>query len=380
MKHSGSKSAKKKDKEPQHIRAGLVILICITSVLALAVALLLVMAIRIHRQSKLDALNSTEENSYDALSPEAPNISDSPPYITEPETTIPPSKEGNQQDYHVPWGEKSNGQEAASQDTDNEAGDTPPNIDDEADETHNGDGKAGEQIFIDDSELRQYAENIYYSVHYFDSGNSCTSGNSAQTPSASVIKVFIMEYAFFQSLDGRLDMEETINGTTIRSLITSMIQISDNDATNMLIDRFGMDALNSFIVGQGYKDTVVGRKMLVFESRGAGRDNYTSLNDCMQFLEKLYSRREEEPYRQMMDIMKGQQIRTKIQLKLPQGAIAASKTGELDDVENDIGIVFTDNSAFAIVVLTNNVWDTGSIRNAIGNFALTAYNMASPEP
>ena len=71
--------------------------------------------------------------------------------------------------------------------------------------------------------------------------------------------------------------------------------------------------------------------------------------------------------------MGGQQVRTKIPLRLPTGVMVANKTGELDNVENDIAIVYAESSAFAIVVLTNGVYNSTNMRNAIADFALDAY-------
>ena len=238
------------------------------------------------------------------------------------------------------------------------------------------DGNSGEIIVLNDAGLYANAGNVYYGVYYFASGDYSTSGASAKTPSASVIKVFIMEYAFSQNTRGLLDLDGTLNGRTILSLITSMIQQSDNNSTNALIDHFGMGTLNAFFLLQGYADTVLERRMLDLDRRAAGYDNYTSLDDCMSFLKKLYANQDEEPYRNMMDIMKGQQIRTKIPLKLPGGVTVASKTGELNDVENDIGIVFAESSPFAIVVLSGNVRNPANMRTAIADLALSAYNNA----
>ena len=239
------------------------------------------------------------------------------------------------------------------------------------------DAADGKEIYIDASGLTLNAANVYYGVYYFDSGSLSTSGNSAKTPSASVIKVFIMEYAFYQNALGLLDLDEALGGLTVLSQITLMIQQSDNNATNALIDFFGMDELNAFFLQRGYGDTVLDRRMLDFDRRAAGFDNYTSLEDCMAFLIKLFNNRAEEPYMHMIEIMKGQQVRTKIPLKLPSGVIAASKTGELDDVENDIGIVFAENAPFAIVVLSSGALSTANMRNAIADFALEAYNIVT---
>ena len=52
--------------------------------------------------------------------------------------------------------------------------------------------------------------------------------------------------------------------------------------------------------------------------------------------------------------------------------MVANKTGELDDTENDIGLVLSEKNPFAIVVLTKNFKSVDGIRTAIGEFALAA--------
>ena len=231
------------------------------------------------------------------------------------------------------------------------------------------------EFSLDDSALRASAGDVSYYVYHFDTGNYSTSGSSSRMQSASVIKVFIMEYAFHVSSLGQIDMDTQISGTSILSYVTLMIQRSDNQATNILIDFFGMDALNEYFSQQGYGDTKLERRMLDFERRNAGYDNYTSMADCMAFLERLYYGRSDEPYGQMLGIMRGQTVLTKIPRKLPAGIAVANKTGELnDEVENDIGIVFAEGSTFAIVVLLNMVRSSANAQNAIADFALMAYN------
>lgn len=63
-----------------------------------------------------------------------------------------------------------------------------------------------------------------------------------------------------------------------------------------------------------------------------GSENYTTLQDTMKFLKSLYENRDNQKYSAMLEIMKGQQVRTKIpsQIDIP----VANKTGELATVEN----------------------------------------------
>lgn len=220
------------------------------------------------------------------------------------------------------------------------------------------------------------AEQAYYGILYFDKDILYSSNNSARTPSASVIKVFIMEYAFYLVSQGELAQDALMGGSTLDALVRTMIQDSNNEATNMLIDTFGMEAINAFFESRGYSDTVVQRRMLDYSARDAGRENYTSLNDCLAFLEKLYQNRTAYPYSEMLEILKGQNVRTKIPMGLPYGTSVANKTGELDDVENDIGIVFGDTSDFALVALTYGPYSTEGARSAIAELANVSYEWA----
>ncbi|MGX7205103.1 serine hydrolase [Enterococcus pingfangensis] len=220
---------------------------------------------------------------------------------------------------------------------------------------------------LDPAELLANAGQVYYGVYYFKNNQELSSNNSAPTVSASVIKVFIMEYAFTKA-----NPAEVVQGRTLNDWVVPMIQQSDNSATNVLIDYFGMDTLNQFFQAQGYQDTRLERKMLDNAARSQGKENYTSLNDCMAFLKKLYQQQGAYPQSTMLEIMKGQTVRTKIPSKLTGEITVANKTGELDNAENDIGLVLTEDNPFALVVLTKNMTSVAGIRNAIGDFSLAA--------
>lgn len=221
--------------------------------------------------------------------------------------------------------------------------------------------------------LDYLAENVSYSIYYFGDGYTVSKNSSHRSVSASVIKVFIMEYAFNEITNGNIGENDLINGNTVINLVTSMIQYSDNNATNVLIDYFGMDKLNKFFAGQGYTNTVLERKMLDFNAQSQGFENYTSADDTTEFLTKVYNNCEEYPYSKMLEIMLGQTVRTKIPVMLPNDVLVANKTGELSNVENDIALVFTDKGDFAISVFTCNFNSGGNVRNAISELAKQAY-------
>lgn len=218
---------------------------------------------------------------------------------------------------------------------------------------------------LDSTKLTASAGKVYYGVHYFKSGRDYSSKNSEATVAANVIKVFIMDYALAQKNDQQID------GKNLREWLEPMIQKNDDDATNVLIDHYGIDQMNAYFKEQGYQDTKIERRMLDINVK-SDKDNYTSLNDCLKLLEKLYDQKEQEPQKTMIAIMEGQKIRTKIPHKLPKDLKVANITGEQDQVENDIGIVFAKDDPYAIVVLTKEVPDIVKTREAIAEYSLAA--------
>jgi len=140
----------------------------------------------------------------------------------------------------------------------------------------------------------------------------------------------------------------------LSTLIEKMITVSDNEATNALIDYFSIKKINGFVSDCGYSSTVLGRRMLDTQASKRGEENYTSAADVMKFLDKLYANKDKAPYSKMISIMKRQQISTKLRRNMPSGVEIASKTGELSDTDNDAGIIFTSNGDFAFVCFTQN--------------------------
>lgn len=221
----------------------------------------------------------------------------------------------------------------------------------------------------DDSRLTLYAAEVSYGIYYFDSGMYFTNDNHEQLISASVIKIFIMAYVY----EKKLDLQTLVNGEPIGELVRRMIQVSDNTATNSLIDFIGINQLNAYFSEAGYGTTSLQRRMSDGEARSRGIENYTSLDDTLLFLTRLYENQQVYPYSEMLTIMLGQQVATKIRSQLPAAVPVANKTGELDTVENDIGLVFDEGHDFAIVVLTNGVNDSRMVREAIGQLTYQAF-------
>jgi len=66
-----------------------------------------------------------------------------------------------------------------------------------------------------------------------------------------------------------------------------MLVVSDNTATNLLIDRLGLDEISATASSLGLTQTVRGRRVMDFVARAAGRDNYMSAADAALILTRL---------------------------------------------------------------------------------------------
>lgn len=191
--------------------------------------------------------------------------------------------------------------------------------------------------------------------------------NNRKLESASLIKLFIMATAYEEIEKGTLNKSEVIDDIRI------MINRSDNDAANRMIDRLGFDKINNYINTHSYSSTQINRKMLEGTENG---DNYTSVVDVGNLLESMYRGTcvSQSASQEMIEILKTQTLTSKIPAGVPSGVETANKTGELSDVENDAAIVYKDGAHYVVVIMSNNLNDTAKARNNIKDISSKIYN------
>lgn len=223
-----------------------------------------------------------------------------------------------------------------------------------------------------------------FSIYVTDCKHQAAYNNKSELlPSASMIKVYILAYAYQQMQQGKLTEAETITlkrsdkvggagniqglptGTplSIRYLLTKMIVDSDNVATNMLIDRLGMEKIQQYIDAHGYKDTRLQRRMMDFEAQRAGRENYTSVLDLNNFFTRLYKHHCVNPQADttMIEILKGQTDNDKIPEGLPTGSVFAHKTGEIEGYLHDGGIVYNPQGDYIVIIMAKENYGPATV-------------------
>lgn len=128
----------------------------------------------------------------------------------------------------------------------------------------------------------------------------------------------------------------------IATLCRLMISLSDNTATNVLIRRLGFDEIERGFAAMGLDTTRIRRCMFDIAASKAGVQNTISPLEMGILLEKLHSGALLPPQqtKEAMDILLQQQIEHKLGGKICGALPIAHKTGEDDNLSNDVGIVF----------------------------------------
>ncbi|WP_315792021.1 serine hydrolase [Fischerella sp. JS2] len=192
-----------------------------------------------------------------------------------------------------------------------------------------------------------------------DTGNYLDLNGEKIFPAASTIKFPIL-VALFEEVDaGRIKLNETLvmrrdlmtggSGTlqykrpgTKLSLLetaTKMITISDNTATNMIIDRLGGKAkLNQRFQSWGLQNTVI--RNLLGDFKGT---NTTSAKDLVRLGALLTNNQllSDTSRSKALDIMRRVENRSLLPAGLGKGAVIAHKTGTLGIILGDAGIIQT---------------------------------------
>lgn len=219
-------------------------------------------------------------------------------------------------------------------------------------------------------------------------GNTVQIGIDEKFEAASTIKTYILACLFDQIEKGQASLDEMltykkehyIDGSglirdlsfgatlTVKDVAMLMIIISDNIATNMMIDYLGLDTINACIQALGCKDTVLHNPIDFSKYEKLGTTTPRDYASMFLRLAKgeLISERASE---QMRDIFRRQHYNSTLTRFFPQYFLdsedtgdeeliyVASKSGSMDACRNDGGIVHTPYGEYVIVIMNKNFSD-----------------------
>jgi len=214
---------------------------------------------------------------------------------------------------------------------------------------------------------------------------------------ASSIKIAVLTNLYLQAQQGKLKLtdlytvqasdlvpdSDIMNGltpgvtrVTLRDLATMMVAVSDNSATNVLIDRVGMSNVNAMLDSFGLARTRLRRKMMDLDAAKQGRENISTPHEMMLLLDAIYhekvlNKESTEDFFKVLSTNKASWIPR----DLPADVKSANKPGALEGVRNDSGIVFVDGRPYVICVMTAFLTNERDGEEAISKISLTAWRM-----
>ncbi|MGH9414273.1 MAG: serine hydrolase [Terriglobales bacterium] len=231
-----------------------------------------------------------------------------------------------------------------------------------------------------------YAGHIAVYAQDLTSGATVALDADRPVPTASVIKVALMLEAMRQVKSGRLSLQQPLTLTqhnqvpgsgilriltpgehlSLRDTLALMMTLSDNTATNMVIDAVGLQPTNAFLAQIGLTNThfykkvflpAVGPQPADQKQFGLGK---TTAREMAGLLERIWrcqlgSRR---LCREMINIMRDQQDREMIPRYLNDADASdglspiADKVGELDAVRNDVALIYTHRGPIVVSIFT----------------------------
>ena len=211
-------------------------------------------------------------------------------------------------------------------------------------------------------------------------------------PLASTVKLALLYELFKQADEGRLNLDEvrrldpqhvvggsgvltelTAPAMPLRDYATLMVVLSDNTATNLLIDAVGMERVTARMAGLGMPTLKLRRKMIDLAAARRGDENVGTPADLATLLTAIYKGEglKKESAEALLTILKKPKT-SALRRGVGSGVPVANKTGTLEGVEADAGIVYISGRPYILCVLTTFLKD-----NAAGDAAIAAASRAA---
>lgn len=151
---------------------------------------------------------------------------------------------------------------------------------------------------------------------------------------------------------------------TITKALEDMIVLSDNVYANVLLDAVRSWDVNNTMLSYGLTRTDISKEGLT-----------TSPSDILRFYEQLATGRivNREASQEIIDVLLKQKIRDRIPFLLPEGIRVAHKTGNLEGLSHDAGIVYAPRGAYIIVILSQDLPDELAASKTIAKISQAVY-------
>jgi beta-lactamase class A len=263
---------------------------------------------------------------------------------------------------------------------------------------------------------RGYEGVVGVSVRSLETGEGLSIRGDEKFPSASLIKVSVLVALLHEvergtiRLDDPLTMiaRDRVGGSgvlqhlhsglrlTVEDAARLMIVISDNTATNLLLDKVPMRAVWAKMDSLGLPHTRIHSKTFL-RSTSVAMDSsvryglgVTTPDETVRLFTLLHQGRAVSPRMDSLalSILRDNEDWNKLVRWLPDGAAAAHKSGDVDQSRNDCGILYGPDAPVAVCVMTRENRDTSYATDNPANLLIArigaevyrAFNPSAPPP
>jgi beta-lactamase class A len=216
-------------------------------------------------------------------------------------------------------------------------------------------------------------------------------------PTASLIKVAVMLEVYQQAEEGKLKLTDPVtlhdadkvpgsgiltyhfsDGATLplRDAVRLMIAFSDNTATNLVLDKVGIAAVNKRMEAWGFPNTRINAKVFRGGTTSVDPDRTkkyglgsTTAREMASLFEELLlgERNRSAPKQAMLGHLRHNEDKDKFGRLLPPGTRVAHKDGAVSNARTDAGIIQTPTGPVVVCVLTNENTDQRWASDNAGN-------------
>jgi beta-lactamase class A len=225
---------------------------------------------------------------------------------------------------------------------------------------------------------------VAIAVRHLLTGETYSLNGDQVMPTASLIKFPVMLEVYLQVAEGKVKLSDMVtlhdkdkvpgsgiltthfsDGATfpLRDAVRLMIAYSDNSATNLVLDKIGIDSTNKRMAAWGCPETRINAKVFLGSKTSVNPERTkkyglgsTTANDMVKLLEKVYKNEvvDAKACKEMLDHMKQCQFKDGLPRFLPKGTVVANKTGAVNDSRTDAGILYLKSGPVAVCVLTTD--------------------------
>ena len=234
------------------------------------------------------------------------------------------------------------------------------------------------------TEIGSFQGKVFLYAKNLDTGETYSYKGDERVRTASTIKIAVMIEAFARVADGRAKWTDELVLTkaaryggsgilpelgdglrlTLQDCLRLMMLLSDNTATNMVLDYLTTDAVNERMESLGLKHTLIMRRVGGGGESKAGKEadnkrfglGSTTPHEMVDIMEKLDRGQivNQDASKQMIELMKREQGRYSIGRSIPDIPIA-SKYGALDALRSCVAILYTKQGKIAMAITVDDM-------------------------